>query len=39
MYEAFAKQNNSPVEDMLSDQGRENIKMVEGILIEAFRKK
>lgn len=39
MYEAFAKQNNSPVEDMLSDRGREDIKMVEGILIEAFRKK
>lgn len=39
MYEGFAKQNNSPVEDMLSEQGRENIKRVEGILIEAFRKK
>lgn len=39
MYEAFAKQNNSLVEDMLSEQGREDIKRVEGILIEAFRKK
>lgn len=38
-YKAFAKQNNSPIEDMLSKQGREDIKMVEGILIEAFRKR
>ena len=39
MYEAFAKQSNSPVEDLLSEQGKEDIKMVEGILIEAFHKK
>ena len=39
MYEKFAKQNNSPVEDMLSEQGRADIKIVEGILIESFRKK
>jgi len=39
MYEGFARQNNSPVEDLLSEQGREDIKRVEGILIEAFRKK
>ncbi len=39
MYEKFAKQQNSPVEDMLSEQGRDDIKRVEGILIESFRKK
>lgn len=39
MYEAFSKQNNSPVEDMLSEQGREDTKMAEGILLEAFCKK
>ena len=39
MYEKFAKQQNSPIEDMLSEQGRDDIKRVEGILIEAFRKK
>lgn len=38
-YETFAKQNNSSVEDMLSEQGKEDIKIVEGILIESFRKK
>ena len=37
-YEKFAKQQNSPIEDMLSEQGRENIKEVEGILIESFRR-
>ncbi len=39
IYEAFAKQNNSPVEDMLNKQGRDDIKIVEGILIESFRRK
>ena len=39
VYEKFAKQQNSPIEDMLSEQGRDDIKRVEGILIEAFRKK
>ena len=39
MYEAFAAENNSPVQDLLSDQGRDDIKRVEGILIEAFRKR
>lgn len=39
IYEAFAMQNNAPVEDMLSEQGREDIKRVEGILIEAYRRK
>ena len=39
MYEAFAKQSNAPVGDLLSEQGKEDIKMVEGILIEAFHKK
>ena len=39
MYEAFAMQNNAPVEDMLSEQGKEDIKRVEGILIEAYRRK
>ncbi len=39
MYEKFAKQQNSPVEDMLSEQGRDDIKRVEGILIESFRRK
>lgn len=32
-------QNNAPVEDMLSEQGKEDIKRVEGILIEAYRRK
>ena len=39
MYEKFARQQNSPVEDVLSGQGRDDIKRVEGILIESFRKK
>lgn len=39
MYEKFEKQQNSPVEDMLSEQGRDDIKRVEGILIESFRRK
>jgi len=38
-YQEFANDLNSPVEDMLSDQGRQDIKRVEGILIEAFRKR
>lgn len=39
LYEKFAKQANSPIEDMLSEQGRQDIKIVEGILIESFRQK
>lgn len=39
MYESFVMQNNAPVEDMLSEQGKEDIKRVEGILIEAYRRK
>ena len=38
VYEKFAKQQNSPIEDMLSEQGRDDIKRVEGILIESFRR-
>lgn len=38
-YEKFAKQQNSPVEDLLSEEGRDNIKIVEGILIESYRRK
>lgn len=38
-YKAFAEQQNAPVEDMLSEQGRDDIKRVEGILIESFRRK
>lgn len=39
LYEKFARQINSPVEDMLSKTGREDIKLVEGILIESYKKK
>ena len=39
LYKDFARQNNAPIEDMMSDDGRENIKIVEGILIEAYRRK
>ena len=39
LYERFARQQNAPVEDMLSEQGRDDIKKAEGILIESFRKK
>lgn len=39
MYEKFVKQLNSPIEDMLNQQGKQDIKRVEGILIEAFRRK
>lgn len=38
-YEKFARQQNAPVEDLLSEQGRDDIKRVEGILIESFRRK
>lgn len=38
-YEKFAKQKDAPIEDMLSEQGRDDIKRVEGILIEAYRKR
>lgn len=38
-YEKFATQLNSPVEDMLSEQGREDIKSTEGILIESYRRR
>lgn len=38
-YGKFAKQQNSPIEDMLNEQGRDDIKRVEGILIESFRRK
>ena len=37
-YEKFARQENAPIEDMLSEQGREDIKRVEGILIESYRR-
>lgn len=37
-YESFAKENGTLAEDLISDQGREDIKRVEGILIEAFRR-
>ena len=39
LYEKFARQQNAPVEDLLSEQGRDDIKRVEGILIESFRRK
>ncbi|MCY6371766.1 hypothetical protein [Clostridium ganghwense] len=39
IYEKFAKQRNAPIEDMLSEQGKKDIKRVEGILIEAYRAK
>ncbi|HAI93100.1 MAG TPA: hypothetical protein DCM21_11320 [Butyrivibrio sp.] len=39
LYEKFARQQNTPVEDLLSEQGRDDIKRVEGILIESFRRK
>lgn len=38
-YEKFAQELNSSIEDMISEQGRDDIKRVEGILIEAFRRK
>ena len=39
MYGEFAEQNHAPVEDMLSEQGKDDIKIVEGILIEAYHRK
>ena len=39
MYEQYATEINSTAEDMISDQGKADIKRVEGILIEAYRKK
>lgn len=39
MYKKFAEQANSPIENMMSEEGKENIKIVEGILIEAYRRK
>lgn len=38
-YEVFARQEGAPVEDMLSYQGKDDIKHVEGILIEAYKNK
>lgn len=37
-YGKFARQLNSPVEDFLSEQGKNDMKKVEGILIEAYRR-
>lgn len=37
-YEKLAKELNSPVQDYVSDQGINDIKRVEGILIEAYRR-
>lgn len=39
MYEKFAAEVNSSTQNMVSEQGRDDIKRVEGILIESFRKK
>ena len=39
VYEKFAQQINAPVEDMLSERGKKDIKRVEGILIESYRRK
>lgn len=39
VYKQFAEQANAPIEDMMSEEGKDNIKIVEGILIEAYRKK
>lgn len=38
-YIKFAEQVNSPIEDMMSDEGKQSIKVLEGILIEAYRRK
>lgn len=38
-YKKFADQEKSPVEDMLSEQGKDDIKRVEGILIESYRRR
>lgn len=39
IYEEFAKQRNAPINDLISQQGKDDIKRVEGILIETFKKK
>jgi GIY-YIG catalytic domain. len=36
-YSKIAEDINSPVEDMISDQGKVDIKLVEGLLIESYR--
>lgn len=38
-YIKFTEQVNSPIEDMMSDEGKQSIKVLEGILIEAYRRK
>ncbi|MCT4646118.1 MAG: hypothetical protein N4A74_14115 [Carboxylicivirga sp.] len=38
MYQKIAEETDSPIEDMISEQGRDDIKKVEGILIEAFKR-
>jgi len=38
-YSAIASEVDSPVEDMMSKEGKDDIKRVEGILIEAFKSK
>ena len=38
-YEQFARQQNAPVEDLLSKEGRDDIQKVEGILIESYRRR
>lgn len=38
MYESFAKQSNSPVTDLLNEQGIDDMKKTETILIESFRR-
>ncbi len=38
-YEEFARQVNSPIDNYLDEQGKRDIQRVEGILIEAYRKK
>lgn len=38
-YQKFAIQKNAPVQDLLSKEGRDNIHRVEGILIEAYRRR
>lgn len=37
LFEKIAREHNTPILDMASEQGRDDIKRVEGILIEAFR--
>lgn len=38
-YKKYAKQHNSPIADLLSEDGKNDIKRVEGILIESYRQK